>query len=559
MLVPIHILTVSLLFFVAFPGVAARATFGDPATQGSPWLEPALVAEFALQSGQLSDAARWYLQAARSQPNSVGLVERAARIAMLAGDDAGAERAVAIWRVRAPKSLSMRAVEVSLAMRRQQANAARHGLSGLLRDADPRGWRYALIALSNGGRDPLLSARLLEDLVRRGDIPNRIEIWQEFGRLALRLEQPVLVKQIINQLMVRFPKEPRVVLLQAAQLQQAGKHKQALSKLKGVERAAVADVDLRGALALTYDGMGESKAAARVLATGPQDVQTYGLRASLLARQQDKQALLALYEELSNRGRTSEPEKRLLLGKIAEFLTRYNDALSWYHGVLDGDLRGEAALRAVSVLFELKRYDEAFQEVHRLQADAAIEDEQRRDAYLLEAELKQRLSDSEGELNAFARGLDEFPNDSELLYMRALAWERRNDIVRAEVDLRKLLVADPGNVVALNALGYTLANHTTRYKEALALIDRARMVEPDNPAIIDSYGWVMYRLGRLKEALAELKRAWSLANEPEIAVHVGEVLWVDGQREEARYYFEEARKLDPDNLALHHVLEKFGL
>ncbi|MCH7234272.1 hypothetical protein LOD50_02805 [Xylella fastidiosa subsp. multiplex] len=559
MLVPIRILTVPLLFFIVFPAVAARAAFGDPATQVSPWLGPVLVAEFELQSGQLSNAARWYLQAARFQPGNVGLVERAARIAMLAGDDVGAERALAIWGVRAPKSLSMREVEVSLAMRRQQVNMARHGLTGLLRNPDPRGWRYALIALNNGGRDPQLSVRLMEELVRRGDIPNRIEVWQEFGRLALRLEQPILVKHIIDQLMLRFPKDPRVALLQAAQLQQAGKRKQALSKLKEVEWRAVADVDLRGALALTYEGMGEGKAAARVLATGPQDVQTYGLRASLLARQQDRQALIALYEELSGGSGTHEPEKRLLLGKIAEFLMRYEDALSWYHGVLDGELRGEAVLRAVSVLFELKRYDEALDEVHRLQGDAAIDDEQRRDAYLVEAELKQRLGDSAGELNAFARGLDEFPNDSELLYVRALARERRDDIVQAEADLRKLLVADPGNVVALNALGYTLANHTIRYKEALALIDRARAAEPDNPSIIDSYGWVMYRLGRVKEALVELKRAWSLAKEPEIAVHVGEVLWVDGQREEARYYFEEARKLDPDNVVLRHVLEKFGL
>ncbi|HHW4682872.1 MAG TPA: tetratricopeptide repeat protein [Xylella sp.] len=561
MLAPIRILSVSLLFLAVVPRGIAHATSGDVPTQEGIWLGPALVAEFELQSGQVGDAARLYLQAAHSQPDDVGLVEHAARIAMLAGDDAGAERAVALWHVRSPKSLSIRAIEASIAMRRQQLDAARRVLSGLLRDADPRGWRYALIVLTNGGRDPQMSARLLEELVRRGDIPNRIDVWQEFGRLALRLGQPPLVKSIIDQFVARFPKEPRVALLQAAQLHEEGKYHQALSKLKWVERRAVADVELRGVLALTYEGMGENHAAARVLANGPQDVETYGLRASLLARQQDRQALLALYEELSDSGRAriSDPERRLLLGKIAEFLRRYNDAIAWYHGVLDGDLRGEAVSRAVSVLFELKRYDDAFDEVHRLQGDAAIEDGQRRDAYLLEAGLKQRLGDAAGELSAFARGLDEFPNDTELLYTRSLAWERRDDIVRAEVDLRQLLVVDPGNVMALNALGYTLANHTTRYNEALALVERARTAEPDNPTIIDSYGWVMYRLGRVKEALVELKRAWSLAKDAEIAVHVAEVLWVDGQREEARYYFGEARKLDPDNLALRDALKKFGL
>ncbi|RBA89711.1 tetratricopeptide repeat protein, partial [Xanthomonas oryzae] len=148
---------------------------------------------------------------------------------------------------------------------------------------------------------------------------------------------------------------------------------------------------------------------------------------------------------------------------------------------------------------------------------------------------------------------------SALLYARGLAWERRDDVPRAEADLRKILVAEPENVAALNALGYTLADRTTRYKEALALIDRARTADPDNLAIVDSYGWVLYRMGRTKEALVQLRRAWALVKDPEIAAHVGEVLWVSGKQDEARRYFDEARRLDPDNRALQRAVEKFGL
>jgi len=159
-------------------------------------------------------------------------------------------------------------------------------------------------------------------------------------------------------------------------------------------------------------------------------------------------------------------------------------------------------------------------------------------------------------MDAFARGLAAYPDDSALLYARSLSWERRDDIARAEADLRKVLVAEPDNVAALNALGYTLADRTTRYSEALDLIDRARVAEPDNPAIIDSYGWVLYRLGRTREALVELRRAFALQKDPEIGAHLGEVLWVSGDRDEARKVLDDARKLDPQNRSLQRVLAK---
>ena len=187
-----------------------------------------------------------------------------------------------------------------------------------------------------------------------------------------------------------------------------------------------------------------------------------------------------------------------------------------------------------------------------------MDEDTRRDAYLLEAELRQKDAQPAAELDAFARGLAAYPDDPALLYSRALSWERRDDIPRAEADFRRILVAEPDNVNALNALGYTLADRTTRYAEALALIDRARAAEPGNAAIIDSYGWVLYRLGRNAEALVELRRAFALQKDPEIAAHLGEVLWVMDQKDEARRYFEEARRLDPDNRALKRALEKTG-
>ncbi|MBT2767952.1 tetratricopeptide repeat protein [Stenotrophomonas sp. ISL-67] len=540
------------------PG-SARLRTPTAATAEPASLTPVMAGEFALQAGKLAEAARWYLEAAEAGRDDAGLAERATRIAMLADDDKRATRALALWEKRAPRSLAMRSSAAALDLRKGDVKGARTELAILLRDPDPRGWKFALAALIGGGRDPAAAADVLGRLVDDNAIPNQLEPWQEFGRLAMRMDRPELARRMVDEVVRRFPGEPRVALLNASLMFQAGKTEEALGTLRAVEPRTADDPELRNAVAIAYDAMGDARSAERVLAVGPQNVQTWGMRASLLAKQKDDAALLALYTDLSKQATKPDPAQRLLLGKIAEYLKRHAEAVDWYLSVPGGEERAEARLRAASAQYELGQTDKAFAGVHAIQSDAMIDDEARRDAYLLEAELRQRGNDLPGELDALARGLAAYPDENALLYARALAWERRDDVPRAEADLRKILVTEPENVAALNALGYTLADRTPRYQEALELIDRARVAEPDNAAIVDSYGWVLYRLGRNEEALVQLRRAWTLAKDPEIAAHVGEVLWVLGRKDEARRFFDEARRLDPENRALQRVIEKYGV
>ncbi|KRG63391.1 membrane protein [Stenotrophomonas terrae] len=555
-----RICTVLLLSLPVFPVLAAPAApvQAPLAAEGLP-LTPVLAGEFSLQAGKLPDAARWYLQAAQEAKGDVGLAERATRIAMLADDADRAEQALALWAQRDPGSVAVRGTRGALAMRNGDAKLARKELLAVLRSPEPRAWRYALLALATGGRDPAVPAEVLGQLVDANAIPDDLEAWQEFGRLALRMERPELSRRMVAEVVKRFPDEPRVALLHASQLNQAGKKDEALALLKGIEPKAEKDEELRAALAIAYDALGDTTAAEHVLSVGEQNLQSWGMRASLLAKQKDDVALLALYQDISAKASKPDPDQRLLLGKIAEYLKRYQEAVDWYHSVPGGEHRGEAQLRAVNALYLMGDKAEAAKEVQSIQADASLDDDVRRDAYLLQSELQLRDGNAQAELDVLGRGLAAFPDDSALLYARALAWERSDDVPRAEADLRKVLVAEPENVAALNALGYTLADRTHRYQEALELIDRARVAEPDNAAIVDSYGWVLYRLGRNEEALVHLRRAWTLNKDPEIAAHVAEVLWVLGQKEEARRFFDEARKLDPDNRALQRAIEKLGV
>jgi len=517
-----------------------------------------MAGEYALQAGRLDQAARWYLDAARAAGDDAGLAERATRIALLGQDDRLAAEALALWRKRAPSSLSMRAAEATLALRTGRQRVAERELKALMRDPDPAGWRHALSVLATGAREPEVSGKLMRRLFDAGAVPDDLAAWMGFGDLAPRLDQDALAGRIVDRIVQRFPGEPRVALLRAAQLREAGNLDAARAALLEVADAATIAPELRLAMAAEYDALGDPIAAERLLAEGPQDPRILALRASLLAKAEDKAALGKLYDELRRGAGNPNPMQRLLLGQTAEYLERYPEALEWYDGVAGGEPRLQARLRTANVLYELDRKDEAFASLRRLQGDGTLDERARQAAYLLEAELHGKDRNLEAETDAYARGLADWPDEPSLLYSRGLMWERHDDIPRAEADLRKILVADPENVAALNALGYTLADRTERYGEALELIDRARVAEPGNAAIIDSYGWVLYRLGRFDEALVELRRAYTLQKDAEIAAHVAEVLWELGRKEEARRYFDEARKLDPENRSLKRALEKTG-
>jgi len=155
------------------------------------------------------------------------------------------------------------------------------------------------------------------------------------------------------------------------------------------------------------------------------------------------------------------------------------------------------------------------------------------------------------------KGLRRFPDNHDLLYARALTAERLDKIDVHEADLRKIIKADPKNANALNALGYTLADRTTRYKEAFDLIEQALALKPDDPYIMDSMGWVHYRLGNLAEAKKYLKAALDKRNDAEISAHLGEVLWMMGDRTGAESVWKHALQDTPDNESLLGVIKKF--
>ena len=148
------------------------------------------------------------------------------------------------------------------------------------------------------------------------------------------------------------------------------------------------------------------------------------------------------------------------------------------------------------------------------------------------------------------------PENIDLLYYRAMAGERFDRLDILERDLQRVLVLDPQNADAMNALGYSLADRTDRYAEALVLIQRALLLKPQEAAFIDSLGWVQYRLQNYDEAVTQLRRALGLFDNDEVAAHLGEVLWIQGERAEALEVWNKALELVPDSEPLKQVIER---
>ncbi len=275
--------------------------------------------------------------------------------------------------------------------------------------------------------------------------------------------QPALAERIVAEVVGAFP---RRAARRAAACQPVARGRQAgeaaLQALAGLDAQAGADADLRLVAGREYDALGDLAAAAeRALAAGPQDDQTFALRASLLARAEDKDALTELYDELRAMPRDPTRSAACCWGRWpnSSSCTRRR-----WTGTAACPAARSAGSRSCAPPTCCTRWAARPRPTTRCAACRPMPkppEEARRDAYLLEAELRDKDKDAAGELDAFARGLAAFPDEPELLYARALTWERRDDIARAEADFRRILVAEPDNVAALNALGYTLADRTT--------------------------------------------------------------------------------------------------
>ena len=244
---------------------------------------------------------------------------------------------------------------------------------------------------------------------------------------------------------------------------------------------------------------------------------------------------------------------RLYLGQVAEERKNLQEALHWYGEIGEGEQYVVALTRYAQVLAKQGKLDAA--RAH-LQQAAARNSQQRVQLVLAEAQLLRDANQPKAAFDLVGNALDRVPNNPDLLYDYAMLAEKIERVDVLETSLRKLIEIRPEHAHAYNALGYSLADRNQRLPEARELIEKALQLAPDDSFIIDSMGWVLFRMGNLKDALGYLRRAFAGRPDPEIAAHLGEVLWALGKREEAERVLGDAARSSPDNETLANTIKR---
>lgn len=246
-------------------------------------------------------------------------------------------------------------------------------------------------------------------------------------------------------------------------------------------------------------------------------------------------------------------EAHYYLGRLAEEDGERQSAIYEYKQVDEGREFIAANGRLGLILINSGELDEYHAHFEHLRSKYPDRTEQ---LYGVEADLLARENEVTAALRVINTALEKMPQSTALRYARAMLVEQQGDLVLLESDLRRIIREEPDNATAMNALGYTLANRTQRYEEAHQLISQALALEPDEPAILDSMGWVLYRMNRNEEALDYLTRAYAAFPDPEVAAHLGEVLWVSGDTGKAIQVWQGALLKAPDNVVLVETLQR---
>jgi tetratricopeptide (TPR) repeat protein len=322
-------------------------------------------------------------------------------------------------------------------------------------------------------------------------------------------------------------------------------------------------IEARFALARLLAGAGRNEAARAqfesVLQTEPENPTLLFALAQLAWQSEQPDAAeryLQRYLALPDTVNRNPSPAWLFLGQISESGGRIDEAIERYSKVDRGEQYIPALVRRVLLIARQGRVEEARQ---LLRSTRVTTNRERVQLISAEAQVLREARRFDDALTLLSNALERLPENPDLLYDHAMAAERVGRLDLLEGSLRKLISLRPDHAHAYNALGYTFADRNIRLQEARELIEKALDLRPDDAHILDSMGWVRYRLGDLDGALDFLRRAWRASREAEIGVHLGEILWVRGEREEARAVFRESRELDPNNEVLRETLQRLGV
>lgn len=531
-----------------------------------------LASEIAAQRGMYGTAATTMVGLARDTGDP-RLARRGLEFQLAGGNLPGALDAARVWARLSPNDVEASSTELALAA----ANGQTKGLAQALRNRidssrdKPAAIGQALAVLSRLN-DRRLALRILDeslsDSVRKlpaahlalADVASASGDYEraaQESRAALAADpkseaaaqrvleygsrvDPQRAQAEARAYIARNPGARKVRLMLAGQLADSGDYNGALAELQAMSRRSPEDFDLlfmQAQLAYKSGQLPQAKALLQQYL----DVQNQRQRATVPGAT-DAGAAAA--------------DAHVLLARIAEDQGNYDEAIAELGRIDDATLRYSVRMRQAALRAKSGRVDDA---LAMIDAAGPQDEEERTLGVLTKAQILRdadRVGQAVSVLEAADRAL---PDTVEIKYELAMLYERQNRLADLERMLRQVIALDPDHAHAYNALGYTLADHNQRLPEALDLITQALELSPNDPFILDSMGWVKFRMGDSAAAADYLRRAYSVRPEADIAAHLAEVLWSQGKRDQATDLLRAALQKDPGNKTVQDVVKRLGV
>ncbi|MFO1315346.1 MAG: tetratricopeptide repeat protein [Burkholderiales bacterium] len=531
-----------------------------------------LLGDVALQRGETSLAARAYFEAARDTRDP-RLAKRAAEIALAARMRGLAQESAKLWAALDPTAERPKQILAALAA----GTAGKSPVEGGY-DSDLKARVEKLLA------DAAANDRGLGDLF--------LQLNNSFGELDRRQTY-----DLIRDLAKPYPKNPEAhfAVALAAYLGGVPENGTDNTALEEIDRALALKPDWERAALLKAEILGRKKPdeaiayLALFVAANPNARAAAGALAQMYVEQNRYAEARAIFQRLWDADRSAREFEfgvavltvqlkewdraeelfadlkranygengavELYLAQIAEETGRYQEAIERYKAVPEGERAWLAKLRVAAMMAKQGNMSGARKYLSDL---PAVTIDQRVQVRQAEAQLLRDANDNAEALAVLTLALKEHPDSPELLYDAAMVAEKLDRIDVAEEKLRRVVELKPDDPQALNALGYTLVDRTTRYQEGYALIEKALKLAPNDSFILDSMGWALFRLGRYGEAETYLRRAFKARPDAEIAAHLGEVLWAKGDHAGAQEIWQSQLKTSPDNPVLLETVRRFA-
>ena len=514
-----------------------------------------LVGEIALQRGDPALASQIYLDLAK-RTRDPRVARRAIEVANFARLPDAALDAAKIWQSIEPASPQALQFVSALLIAAKRVDEAEPYLEKLLA-ADGVNLESGFLQLNrllSGNPDKAANLRVVRRLAAQQ--PGLASAHLAIAQAALAAGDDAAALAAVRRATALRPEWETAAIFEAQVLQKRSGAEAASSLGAFIEKnPAARDARLNYARALVLDKRYPEarKQFEALLAANPGNPEVIYAVGLLAFQLKDFQVAEENMKRLLSLGYRDPNGVRYLLGQIAEEQKQWPRAIQWYKQIDEGDQVLAARMRIAQVMAKQGKLDEARKYLKSVKAESPAEQVQ---LIVAEAQLLREANRNRDAFDMLDQALKKDPDQPELLYDFALTAEKLERFDLLEAKLRKLIQVRPDHAHAYNALGYSFAERNLRLPEAQKLIEQALQLAPEDNFIIDSLGWVLYRQGDLKGAARELRRAYGGRPDAEIGAHLGEVLWVMGERAEADKVWREALDTSPENETLLKTIKR---